>query len=358
MKSFNLSLLLAAVAMLSGCATKLGTQFDPLQPAGRPVAGSSEAGFLPLDRTNQINPAWLVAPTEPLRIGPGDLIEVETVGETASRATLLVGPDGKIYYSILPGLSVWGFTLSETKNLLEREASKLTRLKPELSVTLRTLGSQRVWVLGSVEKPGVYTLSTPTTLLEAISGVGGIQATPGAANASAADLQNSFLLRNGRMVPVDFEKLFQQGDLSQNIYLLPDDFVYVRPVNNPTVYVLGAVTNPNILPYSTDMSLAAAVALSGGTIPYAHDSKVVVIRGGLTRPKVATADYQSIIKGKVSDIALAPGDIVYVPFVPFYKVAMLAEQLLNQFVSTVAVNEGINVGGGTSSSGVGFTVGK
>ncbi|HUR44359.1 MAG TPA: polysaccharide biosynthesis/export family protein, partial [Candidatus Saccharimonadales bacterium] len=218
MKTFRLLLFLAAVTAVTGCSTKLGAPFDPLAPVG---AGRSEsdAAFAALNSTNKLDPAWLKAPTEPLQLGPGDVIEVETVGEASSRSTLLIGPDGKIYYSVLPGISVWGLTLAETKALLEREASKLTRLKPELSVTLRTLGSQRIWVLGSVDKPGVYGLAGPTTLLEAISSVGGITSTPGSAIASAADLQNSFVLRDGKMLPLDMERLFERGDLSQNVYL-------------------------------------------------------------------------------------------------------------------------------------------
>ncbi len=351
---------LVALATVTGCSTKLGPSFDPLSPAGAAGRGTnaSDAEFAALDTTNKINPDWLKPPAEPLKLGPGDVIEVETVGEASSRATLLVGPDGKVYYSILPGLSVWGLSLAETKALLEREAAKLSRLKPELSVNLRTLGSQRVWILGSVEKPAVYNLVGPSTLLEGISSAGGIVVTPGAASVSSADLQSSFVLRDGRMLPVDFERLLERGDLSQNIYLRPDDFVFVRPANNPTIYVLGAVTSPNILPYSTDLSVAAAVSLAGGTIPFSHNSKVVVVRGGLNRPKVATVDYAGIIKGEARDVALMPGDIVYVPYVPFYKVALLAEQILNVFVSTVAANTGLGVGGSGESVSVSATFGK
>jgi len=359
MKAFNLCLLLAALT-LSACSTKLGPSFDPRLRVGVAVGSTNtiDAGFTALDTTNKINPEWLRPPTEPLKLGPGDVIDVETMGEAGSRSSLLVGPDGKIYYSVLPGLSVWGLSLAETKALLEREASKLTRLKPEFSVNLRTLGSQRVWILGAVERPAVYTLAGPSTLLEAISTVGGISTTPGAASVSSADLANSFVLRDGRMLPVDFERLLERGDLSQNIYLRPDDFVYVRPANNPTVYVLGAVTNPNILPYSSGLSVAAAVALAGGTIPYSHDSKIVVVRGGLTQPKVATINYAEIITGTLPDVALMPGDIVYVPYVPFYKAAQIAEQILNVFVSTVAANTGLTAGGSDVSVGVNVNAGK
>lgn len=354
MNALKLTLLLAALAAFSGCSSKLGPRFDPLAPAAASGPGpvSGDATFTAIDATNRINPEWLKPPTEPLKLGPGDVIDVETVGEAASRATLLVGPDGKVYYSILPGMSVWGLTLAETKAVLEREAAKLSRLKPELSVNLRTRASQRVWILGAVEKPAVYNLAGPASLLEAISTVGGIIANPGAANVAVADLQNSFVLRDGRMLPVDFQRLLEGGDLSQNIFLRPDDFVYIRPAGNPSVYVLGAVTSPNILPHSSGLSVASAISLAGGTLPLSHNKQVLVLRGGLTRPKVATVDYSAVIKGEARDVALLPGDIVYVPHVPYYKAAQMAELIVNTFVSAVAANTGLGVGGSGQSVGI------
>ena len=46
--------------------------------------------------------------TDPYRLGPGDIIDIEVIGESKSQVVLGVGPDGKIYYSLLPGTSVWG----------------------------------------------------------------------------------------------------------------------------------------------------------------------------------------------------------------------------------------------------------
>jgi len=43
------------------------------------------------------------------------------------------------------------------------------------------------------------------------------------------DLKNSFLLRQGERLPVDFDRLYRQGDLSQDIYLAPDDYLYIKP---------------------------------------------------------------------------------------------------------------------------------
>src|SRR5207253_2539218 len=162
--------------------------------------------FNSVDSTNQIRPEWLGVSKDFFRLGPGDSIDIELLGEPATPLTVTVGPDGKIYYSLLNGTFVWGLTLSEAKELLERSLAKFVRVKPEVALTLRGVGSRRVWILGHVQSPGVYPLAAPLTLLEAISVAGGAVTTPGISD-DAADLENSFVIREGKMMRVDFSKL-------------------------------------------------------------------------------------------------------------------------------------------------------
>jgi protein involved in polysaccharide export with SLBB domain len=251
----------------------------------------------------------------------------------------LVGPDGRIYYTLLPGLSVWGLTLTETKELLEKEMNRFTRVKPELAVTLRTVGSKRVWILGTVPAPGVYPLATPLTVLEALSLAGGVSPVAGSAS-GMPDLQNSFLMRNGQMLRLDFHRLISQGDLSQNVYLQADDLIYLRSSISRNVFVLGAVAAPNIVPYSDGISLLSAITTAGGTVPYARVGHVAIVRGSLNRPKIAVVNYKAIYTGKAADVQLEQGDIVFVPFVPYRKLAIFAEDVLGTLVRTIAANEG------------------
>ena len=111
---------LGAAALLcgGGCETK-GPTFNPDE--------SGSEAFQQVALTNRIDKAWLQPPTEPYRLGPGDAIEVEVLGDAASRSTLLIGPDGKIYFSILPGTLVWGLTLNETRSLLQKQLGQYLR---------------------------------------------------------------------------------------------------------------------------------------------------------------------------------------------------------------------------------------
>ncbi|MCL5097563.1 MAG: SLBB domain-containing protein [Candidatus Omnitrophica bacterium] len=339
-----------AFALGLGCKS-YGPRFNPYQPASesssalagqgtsRKLAKLDQNAFSSIEFTNRINPEWLKAPSNFYKLGPGDIIEIEIVGTPNSMSDALVGPDGKIYYGLLPGEFVWGLTLSQTKDLLERELGKYVRVKPEMVLTLKAVGSKQVWILGNVASPGVYSLAVPMTLLEAISVAGGTIGVPGSTE-DLADLQHSFVMRDGKMLSVDFERLLRKGDFTQNIYLQSGDFIYLRPAAARNVYVLGAVAQPNLVPFSGTISLVSAISSVGGTLPDAYNTHVAVIRGSLAHPEIAIVDYKAMFKGKAMDIKLEAGDLVYVPFSPYRKLELFAEQVIAQFVSTVAINEG------------------
>jgi polysaccharide biosynthesis/export protein len=326
----------------AGCQS-YGPTFNP-----RPQSGGTGAlatlgtnSFDSIASTNRLSPELLRPPSSYFKLGPGDVIEIEILGDRESRSTALVGPDGKIYYSLLPGTFVWGLTLSEAKQKLDDELKRYIRGEPQVALILRAVGSRRIWILGSVQSPGIYTLATPVTALEAISIAGGTLTIPGSTE-DLTDLRNSFIMREGQLLSIDFYKLLREGDLSQNIYLEPDDFVYFRSAVSRDVYVLGAVVRPNIVSFSDKISLLSAIAASGGTIGYAYGTHAAIIRGSLSNPKIAIADYNAILKGRSPDIRLEPGDLVYVPFAPYKRLAEFGEQVLSQFVRTIAINEGQN----------------
>ncbi len=313
--------------------------------------------------TNTLDPAWLKPPTKPFTLGPGDKLEIEILGETNSLATTVVGPDGKIYYYLLPGLDVWGLTLSETKQHLEQELSKYYREPPQVSLVLRGVTSKEIWVLGRVQAPGAYPMATPMTVLEAVSMAGGTlsmsafqhQEAAGSSD-ELADLQRSFVLRQGKLLPVNFARLLQQGDLSQNIYLQPGDFVYFPGATSRQVYVLGAVAQPRAVPYREGLTVAAAVASAYGTINGAYMTHVTVVRGALSSPEVAVVDYRKVIRAEAEDIALQPKDIVYVPFSPYRYLYKYIEIALDTFVSSVAINGGSRAVGVPSQGAAGVFI--
>lgn len=330
--------LLAALAVVCLTVSCAHTP-KPSSTVGLSSGAVALTQFAAVAESNQFNVEWLLEPSAPFKVGPGDLLEIELVGEESSRATTLVGPDGKVYFHLLPGLQVWGLTLTEVKQLLELELLRYIRVPPpQVTVGLRSAVSKRVWILGQVGAPGIYTAAAPLTLLEAISMAGGPLT---AGDTDLADLQTSFVMRQGHPLPVNFQRLLRAGDLSQNIYLQADDFIYLPPAYAPEVYVLGLVRQPAPVPFREEMTLVTAIAAAGGTVAGAALSHVAIVRDALKEPKIAIVDFGDIQKGRATDFVLEPRDIVYVPHSPFSFVWGYLQFVLDTFVRTVAVNEGI-----------------
>jgi protein involved in polysaccharide export with SLBB domain len=227
-----------------------------------------------------------------------------------------------------------------------------------IALNLITAESQRIWVLGRLNKPGVYGLNGPMTLLEAISEAGGpaplspvgmgtgrmsmaLSSSGNGVADDAADLNRSFIIRQGRMLPVNFERLLREGDMSQNIYLQPDDFIYLPSGRTGNVHVLGAVTTPRAIDYTNRLTLLQSIALAGGALRReSYLSHVAIVRGSLTQPQVAVVDFDAIVHGRAPDLVLEPQDIVYVPHSPYRVLNRYVDLILETFVRTVGVNEG------------------
>lgn len=385
------------MAGVVGCATKSNTSTPAVYsdlssgpataPAQAPARGSASGSAqtsetkaaatattkAPAIQTARetIDPQLLRPSSEAFTLGPGDQVELEILGTPASRATTTVGLDGKIYFNLLPGLDVWGLTVDEARDAIERELGKFLTA-PQVSVSLRTVGSRYVWLLGRLNRPGIYPLAGTMTLLESMALAGGTaRAGATVATAELADLRHSFVMREGKYLPVDFQRLLNLGDMSQNIYMRPDDFVYVPSALINQVYVLGAVRAPRALSYQDPMTLVSAVLGADGPaqlqllarddagpfMPDARLSHVTILRGSLTAPQVSIVDFQAIVKGKAADVRLEPGDIIFVPNSPFTNLKRYINMAVTTFVSTVAANEGIRAAGGNIGINVSVPVG-
>jgi polysaccharide export outer membrane protein len=348
------------LALMAGCAT--GPHFD---------ARSKVAILTATTVTNDLNRELLQPRNGFFTLGPGDQIEIEIIGTPLSRQIVTVGPDGKIYFNILPGQDVWGLTLSQTKAQLEKELGKYISAA-SVSMTLQSVASKHVWILGRLNRPGIYPMAGPTTLLESIALAGGpSRSLSDVTTEELADLRHSFVVRQGNFLPVDFQRLLHDGDMTQNIYLQADDFVYVPSSLSQEVYVLGAVNAPRALPFVDRMTLVSAMAYARGPQKYdflarydpgpftkdAYLSHVAIVRGSLATPQMAVVDYNDIVKGRAPDVRLEPGDIIFVPNSPYTTFKRYLNMILNTFVTTIAANEGIRAGGGALNVGVSVPVG-
>jgi len=196
---------------------------------------------------------------------------------------------------------------------------------PEVTVIAREFGRQKVYVGGEVRQPGVFYL-TPreNTAVDVVYRAG--------LSTEKADLARAVLVRGGRLVSVDFATMVR-GDLSKNVVLQSGDFIYVPEAAERYIYVLGEVRNQNAIETSVPLSILNVLTRSGGVNPATAKSReIAVLRGGLKDPRVAVVNFKRLIEGDLSqNIAVQPGDLVYVPTTALGKYNQFIEQILRTF---------------------------
>ncbi len=347
-------LLLIPIVGLVSCAVP-GKKFDPRV---KDSVSSVDPAFDKAEAKIAPPVSMLQAPSEAYKLGPGDKLDIEILGETGSRAETFVAPDGKLYYNLLDGLDVAGISPEQLKQQLETKLVQFYK-HPQVSVTLLDAVSQRVWVLGRVNSPGIYPLKRPLRVLDAVSLAGGLFTSRFTGTTEElADLQHSFVVRGTEMLPVDFQKLIRDGDMNQNIYLKPNDFIYLPSSLTNEVYVLGAVMEPRPVGFMNEMNLMAAIGRGLGLRPDADLTRVSIIRGALTDPKIATVNAKDVINGKATNIRLEPGDIVFVPGAGQISGPASAKEAVNTFVRLVSATEGGHAATANSASiGVNLNIG-
>lgn len=328
------SIFLILLLIVVGC--KSVEKFDPYSQE------LQEADLTEVTLTNQLDETYLKPSEDFYTLGPGDVVELEILGYGETRTTTFVGPDGKLYFHFLPGLDVWGMTLADTKVELEKQLRRYYQA-PEVTIMLRQVSSKRVWILGRVNMSGVYPLSSPKTLLEGIAEAGGLFTSRfSGTTEELADLNHSFIMRDGEALPVNFKKLLREGDMSQNIYLKPGDFIYFPSSLSSEVYVMGAVRRPRAVGAQDTVTVISVLAAAQGPLPNAYTQGALIVRGSLAEPKIARININDILTGKAKDILLEPRDILYIPQEPYRYLEKYANVIMNSFVRTIAANEGVN----------------
>jgi protein involved in polysaccharide export with SLBB domain len=248
-----------------------------------------------------------------------------------------VGPDGRITFLQARNVLAAGLTVDELRAKLDETLAAYYQ-NPRTIVIPVAIHSKKYVVLGAVAGRGVYPFERPVTVIEAIARAGGLQTGLYEDRAvETADLKHSFLARNGKRVPLDFERLFQQGDLSQNLPLEPDDYLYFASANNNEIYVLGEVNMPGVLVFAPHPTALNAIASRGGFTEKAYRRRVLVIRGSLDHPQTFVVEAANVLAGKASDLQLQPKDIVYVSASGWVRAQDIVDTAARAFITSAIV---------------------
>jgi polysaccharide export outer membrane protein len=250
------------------------------------------------------------------KIGAEDLLEVSVFEEEKLNKTVRVSSQGNISLPLLGVLRVRGLTAEE----VEREIRELLAEKylrdPHVSVFIKEYRSQRISVIGAVEKPGPYDVTGQKTVLGILGMAGGLKEDAGAL---------LFLIRppqeegaSEEVKPstyvIDLEELLVGGDLTLNLVVMHGDVINV-PVSGKIV-VGGVVRSPGGFPLKGKrVTVSQAIAMAQGLKPEAKGGEAKIFRysGRGSEREILTADVYAIQKGQSEDLALRENDILIVP---------------------------------------------
>ncbi len=269
-------------------------------------------------------------------LGPNDVVNFAFYGRPElARNGVVIGPDGRVSYLQAQGIMANGLSVDELREAVTEALGKYYQ-RPRVIVTPGEFRSKKYFVLGKVINKGAYAMTQPVTVIEAIALAGGLETgTFGLDTVELADLPRSFLIRGQQRLAVNFEKLFRQGDLTQNIPLEPGDYLYFPSATANEIYVLGAVKSPGAQALPTDASVLGAITLGGGFTLRAYQQRVLVVRGGLDNPQKFVANTADMLAGKIPDFRLEPRDIVFVSERPWARAEDLADMAATAFIQTM-----------------------
>jgi protein involved in polysaccharide export with SLBB domain/capsular polysaccharide biosynthesis protein len=290
-----------------------------------------------------IGPGQRAAWQQHFTLGPGDVLTFSLYDHPElTRFDIPIGPDGRVNYLEATNVMAADLTVDELRARMDEELGQYRRA-PHTLIMPVAYHSKKYYMLGKVTTKGVYTLDRPLTVLEALARAHGLESALIDRNlVSLTDFQRSFLARGGRRFPLDFERLFGQGDLSQNIAIEPGDYIYFAPGDVSQVYVVGEIRLPGPVTFTPDMTIINAVAARGGFTERAYRARVVVVRGSLNNPDAIAVDTHAILDAREPNFKLRPRDIIYVNSRPFIKVEEALDLAATAFIQS-AINSVVGV---------------
>lgn len=325
-----ISLMTFTVRKVSDWRTaKLAWMLPVLLLWGSQAAYGQQKLETPQETNEKIQQLASMARTHPIDtpIGTGDLLHIEVFDVPELSREVRVSDVGDISYPLIPGkIQVSGLTtfqLEEKMGQLLVENGLVSH--PQVSVFVKEQNSQPVSLVGAVQKPMVYQIIRPTTLLELLANAGGISDEAGsvviitrqtgaktdataAANESAPETQT---------ITIRLQDLLESGNPAYNIAVYGGDVVSVPRAG--IVYVAGAgINQPGgyvLQSHGEQITVLKAVALAHGLSGFAKADQAVIMR---SNPETGQKDMipvhiKQIENRKTEDVAMKSNDILYVP---------------------------------------------
>ncbi|MDQ1141143.1 SLBB domain-containing protein [Pedobacter agri] len=199
-------------------------------------------------------------------LGPDDELAILLTGVNESTTNAKVSPEGTVKIPYAGLVYVNGLSIEQATNQIRSKMAKaypaLSSGQTKLTVNLGTVRSIRVTIIGDVATPGTYTVSSLSTLFNALYQSGG--------PTNRGSLRKIELIRNNRVIQVvDLYNFLQKGIQSDNVSLRDQDVIRI-PVYDTRVAIDGAVKRPGIYELKPSETLSDLITYAGGFADLAY----------------------------------------------------------------------------------------
>ncbi|MGB6744844.1 MAG: SLBB domain-containing protein, partial [Terracidiphilus sp.] len=303
--------------------TQIPDQTAPLRRFGSEVfinrdAGSAARGIAPRD-------APLDVPLGPdYIVGPGDALTVDMWGGVTESFTRVVDRDGRVLLPDTEPVQVAGLPLSRAQDLIE-SALKQQYRNAEIAVTVSRLRSVRVYVVGDVQRPGGYDISSLATPLSALYAAGG--------PTSVGSLRTLLHYRAKQLVEtVDLYDFLLHGVRNGSARFESGDTLLVPPAG-AQVAIFGAVRRPAIYELKAgESTLASVIDDAGGLTAAASPGNLRIERIGANHQRetvtasLAGESNAGESRNALAEFGVMDGDRIRIePVLPYSQRAVYLE---------------------------------
>ncbi len=191
-------------------------------------------------------------------IGPSDVLSISVFGEDDLKSEIRVSAEGRITFPLVGVLHIADKNTFQVEKMISDELMQGGFIRnAQVTVNVLEYNSQRVSVLGHVNKPGRYSLESITSLLEVIAMAGGIRETGG---------NQVIITRNkeghSEKQIVDLYTLLTSTSDNSLFAMQPGDVIYIPKA--PLFYIYGQIQEPGSYPVTLDLTVVKALSIGGG----------------------------------------------------------------------------------------------
>jgi protein involved in polysaccharide export with SLBB domain len=217
------------------------------------------------------SPSDLAPVTPEYVIGPDDELRVRIWGQITYAGNLRVDRSGNIYLPQAGSVHVAGLPFSALDQHLRAAIAKMYR-NFDLSVDIGRIRSMQIYVTGQARRPGVYTVSSLSSLVDTLFASGG--------PSPQGSLRHIRLNRDGKTIDdFDLYALLIQGDKSHDVRLLPEDVLNIPPAG-PQVAITGSIRVPAIYELRGGQTIGDLLEAAGGTTAMSSNTRISLERLG------------------------------------------------------------------------------